>query len=66
MIDRHELRKKLPHGYGKEVAKRSGVSQQTVSRYFNYKQNSETVENTVLILLSEISDKKKRLLENIL
>lgn len=66
MINRRELRKKMPRGYCKEVAIRSGVSTQSVSRYFNYRQNSERIENTVLDILAEISQRKKEKLDNIL
>lgn len=66
MIDRQELRKKLPRGYGKKIALRIGVSEQSVSRYFSYRQNSERVENAVLDILVELSDEKRRKLGSIL
>ena len=67
MIDRKELRKKLPRGYGQVVAKRAGVSERSVSYYFTNKTaNSEKIENVVLEVLSELSDKKRKLLNNII
>lgn len=66
MIDRHQLRKKLPRGYGKVVSDRCGLSPQSVSRYFNYKQNSERIECAVLDILIEISERKKKQLNEIL
>lgn len=66
MIDRAELRKKLPHGYCKEVAKRAGVGISQVSYYFSYKSNSERVENAVLEILVELSNSKKELLDKII
>ena len=35
MIDRDNLKKKLPNGYHKEIALRAGVSLAAVSRYLN-------------------------------
>ncbi len=66
MIDRKELRKKVPHGYMKKIAERAGVNQVSVSEYFGYKNNSEKIENAVLEVLVELSEKKKKLLALIL
>lgn len=65
MINRKELRKKVPHGYCKVIAERAGVNISQVSYYFSGKGNSERVENATLELLSELSEKKKSLLNMI-
>lgn len=65
MIDRNELKRKLPGGYQKEIAQRAGVSLAAVSRYLNNKNNNNKVEIAVLELLAELSDKKKELLNRI-
>lgn len=66
MMDRKELRKKLPHGYCKIIAERAGVNQTQVSNYFSGRGNSERVENATLEVLSEITKMKKKLLNDIL
>lgn len=66
MINRKELRSKLPHGYCNVVAKRANVSAQAVSNYFAGKRNSEKIENVVLEILADLFDKKKELLNKIL
>ncbi len=59
MINREELRKKLPSGSLKEVAKRAGVGVASVSRYFSYESNSERVEIAALEVAAEIQKKKQ-------
>ncbi len=66
MIDRDNLKKKLPNGYHKEIALRAGVSLAAVSRYLNGKSNNNKVEFALLELLAELSDKKKELLKRII
>lgn len=66
MVNRKELRKKVPHGYCKLIAIRAGVNIAQVSNYFAGRSNSERVENATLEILSELSDRKKSLLNNIL
>lgn len=65
MINRKELKEKVPYGYGKKIAEKAGVSQKVVSDYLNGKINSEKVEIATLEILAEISMKKKLLLEQI-
>lgn len=65
MLNRKELRKKLPKGYCKVIAMKAGVTQRSVSLYFDYKFNSERIEDTLLIVLSELNTNKKKLLEAI-
>lgn len=65
MISRQELKKRVPFGYGKKIAKRAGVSQKSVSDYLNGHTNSERIETATLEILAEISSKKKRLMQAI-
>ena len=65
MIDRNEVRKKVPYGYCKKIAIRAGGNPTQVSNYFSGKGNSERVENATLEILTELSERKKRLLGNI-
>lgn len=64
-MNRQDLRKKVPRGYGKEIAKRAGVSQKFVSDYLNGKANSEKVEIATLEVLAELSNRKRELLQQI-
>lgn len=63
MIDRKELKKKLPYGYCKIIAKEVGVTPQVLSLYFAYKINSERVENAILKTLAELNKAKQNLLK---
>lgn len=65
MINRSDLRKKIPYGYCKIIAERAGVNSTQVSNYFSGKGNSERVENATLEVLAELSEKKQKLLDNI-
>jgi hypothetical protein len=66
MIDRIEIRKKIPYGYGKLIAKKAGVSTRFLSKYLNNSEvNSERVEMAVLETLADLSQKKKTLLAQI-
>lgn len=65
MIDRKELKRKLPQGYCKVVANRAGVTQKSVSSYFGYRNNSEKIENTILKVLGELKREKEELLRGI-
>lgn len=55
MLNRQELKEKLPTGYQKVVANKAGVTQALVSKYLNNKTDSEKVEMAVLETLAEIS-----------
>lgn len=63
MIQRKELRKLLPHGYGKVIAQRAGVGTNSVSLYFRGKINSHKIETVVLEVLAEIENIKKEKME---
>ncbi len=65
MVRRDELRKLIPHGYCKEVAKQAGVSTQAVSEYFAGKHNSERIENAALKIALKIKSQKEKLLKQI-
>ena len=62
MVNREELKKKIPHGYCKIIASRAGVTQKSLSAYFKYQHNSERIENTILEVLVELKEKKEKLL----
>lgn len=63
MIDRSTLREKIPHGYGKKIADKAGVTPRFVSKFLNdSKVNSFKVEMAALEVLAEISQKKHSLL----
>lgn len=63
MIDRKELRKKLPYGYCKVIAKELGVTKSTISLYFRGKTNSERVETAVLKKVAELNEAKQELMK---
>ena len=63
MIDRKELKKKLPYGWCKVIAKELGVTPQVLSLYFAYKINSERVENAILKTLAELNKAERNLLK---
>lgn len=65
MVERSELKKILPHGSGRIIAERAGVSYQSVSNYFSHKNNSERIEMAALEVASEMCIKKKGLIQNI-
>lgn len=65
MIDRKELKKKLPRGYCKKIAKAIGVTPQSISLYFAYKINSYRIEVSILKVLSRIDKEEQELLDQI-
>jgi predicted solute-binding protein len=65
LIDRKKIRKGLPHGMLKEVAKRAGVNQVTVSNYFAGYFNSAKVENAALEVYIECKQHKNELLKKL-
>lgn len=66
MILRTEIRKKIPYGYGRVIAKRAGVSTSFLSRYLNNSDvKSERVEIATLEVLAELSQKKQTLITQI-
>lgn len=62
MVNREELAKKIPYGYGKKIAERAGVSPAFVSKWMQGKADSEKVEIATLEILAELNQKKKLLL----
>lgn len=66
MLDRKELRNKLPRGYCKKIAKLAGVTPQAVSYYFSYTINSFLIERAVLDVLSILEKERNKILKEIL
>lgn len=65
-MNRNELKSKTPHGYGKKIAARAGVTEKAVSLFFNNKINSHRIEMATLEVLSEIGQSKNILIANII
>ena len=66
MIDRKELKKKVPYGYGKLIATKAGVTPRYVSKFLNKSEvKSEKVEMTTLEVLAELSQRKNLLIAQI-
>lgn len=64
-MTRNELKNMVPHGCGKIIAEKAGVSQRSVSLFLNGKNNSYKVEKAVLETLAELKTQQKELLEKI-
>ncbi|MBP1676712.1 MAG: hypothetical protein H6Q20_1271 [Bacteroidetes bacterium] len=62
MDNRQELKKLLPYGGQKEIAKRLNVTVSLVSNYFSGLNNSELVEKEVCNYLAEIAENRRQLL----
>lgn len=60
-MERSELKAKVPHGYGKKIAEKAGVTKQAVSQFLNGKNDNIDIEIATLEVLAELSDKKKAL-----
>lgn len=63
--ERKFLRKKLPKGYGKLIAKEAGLTQASVSFWFSGRHNSEEIEVIALRLFQEYKEimrKRKEIL----
>lgn len=65
MINRKELRKKIPKGYCQIIANKAGVTNGSVSLYFSSKINSETIENAALEIVAGLTRRKKKFLNEI-
>ena len=65
MLNRQEIKSKVPKGYNTLIAQRAGVHPNAVSQYLNGKNNSMKIEIATLEILAELSDKKKELLQRI-
>jgi hypothetical protein len=66
MINRKEIKKKVPYGYGKVIAERAGVSTRYVSKFLNDSDvKSERVEIATSEVPAELNNKKKLLIAQI-
>jgi len=64
-MERKELKSKVPHGYGKIIAERAGVKEQTVSQFLNGKTDNVKVELATLEIIAELDSKRSKLLAQI-
>jgi hypothetical protein len=64
-MERKELKSKVPYGYGKVIAKRAGVKEQSVSQFLNGKNDNVDIELATLEVLAELSEKKNGLIARI-
>jgi len=64
-MERDELKSKVPHGYGKIIAKKAGVKEQSVSQFLHGKNDNVNIELATLEVLAELSEKKNALLARI-
>ena len=65
-MDIQEIRKHIPHGYGKVIADRASVSQRSVSLVLTGKRKSHHIEMVALAVASELIEKRKKLEEVIM
>jgi predicted transcriptional regulator len=65
MIDRTKLKDKIPHGYGKIIAKKAGVTAKAVSEYLNNRMNSERIELAALNVVAELENAKNEIVNQI-
>ena len=49
----------LPYGYKSIVAKRAGVTPQTVTAFFSGRSKNKRVEDSILDILSELREKRE-------
>ncbi|WP_295795157.1 hypothetical protein [Mucilaginibacter sp.] len=64
-MEREQLKAKVPHGYGKVIAKKAGVKEQAVSQFLNGKNDNVNIELATLEVLAELSEKRNDLLARI-
>jgi hypothetical protein len=64
-MERDELKLKVPHGYGKIIAEKAGVKEQSVSQFLIGNNNNVNIELATLEILAELSEKKNALLARI-
>ncbi len=62
MVNRKELRSKIPKGYCKIIADKAGVTNQAVSSYFSAKINSEKVEIAALEVVAQLKQERLKLI----
>lgn len=65
-MNRTELKSKIPHGYGKIIAKKAGVTDRSVSMFLHGKINSHRIEMTILEVLSDIGKNKSAFIADII
>lgn len=65
MIDRKELRKRLPRGYIKQIAKLAKVTPAAINLYFSNKNNSYVIERAVLDVLDKLEKEREEILSQI-
>lgn len=65
-LSKEELRKLLPYGGLKDIAKRANVTPGLVSHYFCGLNNSKVVEAETYKYLAEIAENRRKMLINIL
>ena len=58
MNENQNLKEKLPHGFGKVVAERAGVSEISVSKFLNGKTSSWNIEKAVLGVISDLNKER--------
>jgi hypothetical protein len=64
-MQRKELKSKVPYGYGKLIAQKAEVTEQSVSQFLNGKNDNVDIELATLEVLAELSEKKNSLLARI-
>ncbi len=60
-----EIKNHIPHGYGKVIAERAGVTEKSVSNFLTGKTKSIKIEMAALEVLAELNTKKSALSEKI-
>lgn len=63
--ERKLILSRLPHGSGKKLAAQCGVTNVSVSMYFNGRINSKRIEKAVVVLASEIEKERKEILKKV-
>ncbi len=66
MVDRKELKRKLPYGYKKKIAKILGVTPVAVSMYFAYKLNSLRIEKAVIRVVEKLEKEENERLDRMI
>ena len=64
MYINQKIKEKLPHGFGKVVAEKAGVTQQSVSKYLNGKVKSWKIEKAGLEVIAELEKQRNQILGN--
>lgn len=65
-MDRHKLRKMLPQGALKEVAKEAEVSNSAVTNYFKGRNNSYKIEIAAMIIAKKYEVQRRSLSNELL